>query len=795
MPEHVSNPLLQALVTDKKAAPEITSLTNEQIQSRIDELKFALGYEYTIETTGLPPLREASYDKIYVNISGFKKVKRLAPFHGPRYNTDDVEMSSLSSSENSALLSHTDDEESQSPNNERDSSTLYVTMVKENTVTVLLGNSDKKPVTLKISDEFGKSTIISLLPAEGEESLNPNLLHKLYTACNLGLPENDDFLDDNAPNKNILLCSVRHYSGDYKTIKITAKDLSINEIPSNYDIDDAKDTIIKMLEKEKYANRGFTVFENKDDIILPGDYKKDEISFSRRLLIAALLLETTYTYLQYISSYTGWKQVIGLTSVALILSLTGTVLDFANNVWGILVDNDAIFLALRKLATMSPTMDRIASIVDVANTISFLAGGAGNALGVLVFMHPLYQSSPAAFYAATTPILAAIAYIGREYYAAFNIKRLVDSLTDLDAHLSAKKTDHDDWHERDIAITLWAAIVIIFRSVGFGGIAVLVALSLQITNPWVNLLLGVSVTVATAISILFTRVKSIVDAWSNNDFAYLSTTQKDDVWKEFTREPKKIINALMTLDTVETILMATGFLCMTEFKNNIATYIAASLAALLITVMCRAQIFRAINTQALKKLNDANINIKDLSDNREEKEEKEEKNLVEIRQKVAAADIIFATLQKPYLALPTENLFQHPFAYVSSIPVLATLFVGISVLNRGLGFLGYVDTVNSIMAPVITLSLDHLWQVIGLFLIFAPKNIDNMFMMFYQNWSGNVAQKSVERDIIRYNDNNSQAMLLHPFFASGYRRSINHIKGYVENKILELQSGLNSPRR
>ncbi len=760
-----------------KAAATLSDADIKAIQTRIDELQFVLGYTYRFEARpdALPQLQQASYEAIYVNLSAYKKVKRL-----PKIEATENEVSTTSIRHLSIEHASTDERTLFLPID--DTSTLYVTVLSETTVQVSFGNdiesSDSRVFVLDTTTNADLANLISLLPDEGHESFNPTLLRKLSAACQLNPSIND----------NILFCTVRHYDGNYKTIKVTAKDLEIESINQDFKVsDDTATKIIDMLVKAKYANRGFAGMDPSQQI-LPDTYKQAERRRSYCLLFAALLLELAYTYLQYTSSYIGWLEVIGLVSVATLLSIIGTGFDFGNNVWGVLVDNHAINLALRKLAEMSPAMSNVASIVNVANDISFIAGGAGNALGILVFIDPLYQQSPEAFYAVAGATVALVSYIGREYYAAFNIRRLVKSLNDLSEHFSAVKagkTDHDAWHERDIAIAIWSAIVITFRSIGFGGIAVLIALALHITNGWVNLAVGFTATLATAISILFTRTEVIFDYWSNNEFAYLRPAEKNAAWKALTLEPKKIISALLTLDTAETIAMAIGFLCLTEFQNNLATYIAATLAVLLITVMCKAQILREINIQALEKLEKANIKVKEREGLPEKTKPPEVESEIDKQKK--AADLIFATMQKPYLEWPTEKL-----AYLTSIPVIATLFVGISVLNRGLGFLGYVDTVNRIMAPIITFILDHLLQAIGIFLIFAPKNIENMFTMFYENMTEDLAQKSLERDITVYNKPESLTIfsIRNPFSDSAYRRTIAEVKDTVGDQIEKLQDQL-----
>ncbi len=797
-------------------APEQTQKEALAIATQIDQLRFLLGYHYDYKVT-LPALRFANFDTIYLQKSIVERIARVG----------------------------------QKDTAPREQKTLYIKKVVEDNVTFsYYRQPEKNDKEAQQAQEFTirlTKELVMLLPEENNDSTeftcNPTLLREVILRIGEQL---------NHENPVVLLCSVKHYDGSYKTIRATAQQLEFARLAKKYHLKHATETnngalhnwikkqsehatlinmphpdnidndtfnvIIDMMEEKGYANRGLKGLDPNEQI-LPNEYESDKRKKSALLLKTALLMELVFTYLQFTASYAGWYSLLRIGSVCFTLSFIGASFDLVNNLWGILVDNDAIALSLQNTnAHMNLSMQRIASIAYIANDISFLVGGAGNGLGLLFILNKyMYNKAPTAFYCIGSVIIAIMAYVGREYYLAFNNKYLVASLNSFAEYLNAKKVDHDRFYERDIAIAISALPVIVFRSVGFGGIAVLLALAFHINNGWVNLFIGLGATFITVISVIATRIKAIVEHWSNNKFAYLSPEEKAKAWNEF--DYNKIQNTLLSFNTLESIAVALGLLCLTKFNPGVDSCIAAMIGAFIVTIMCRAQILRQINCDALAKLEQAGIDVKErarLADNHqptinpmqlfaadnvvylamngeEVKADDSEYNPNidadkndKFMRKIHAATLIFEAMKRPYLEC----------FWGSSVLAISSFVVGVSVMSRGLGFLGYVDICNSILTPLTTIPLNHTLQIIGLALIFAFSNVRNMFGMYSENMSDHIAQKMVEREIYLSNnttdDSESTCVKYWQFFtqvnpcsSSGLRRKASELTTHLEKRIEE----------
>ncbi|MBP9726911.1 MAG: hypothetical protein KBD83_05565 [Gammaproteobacteria bacterium] len=725
---------LTNLFLSDKAAPEIASLTAAQIQFRINELNFAIGYIYQL--LSFPPpqkVEEAKFDTIYVESTEYKRVYRLE-------SSEDLDAA-------------------------REPGTFYIYVDPANPGVIHAAWQESEETKLKQINVDQTDNITKLLPYVHNFSYNAVLLRKLNAACAPAVSTGD----------NIALCTVRYYDDTYKTIVITQKDLKVAQISSD-SIERKGLMILNMLEKKGYINRGLNQF-NQDEQILPDSYKKEERAGKERNLKAALALEVVYWYLAWYSSYIGYLQLTGSPSASMIISIIGATDDFFNNIWGVLTDNDGTGLAFLTLPDLStPLMKNIAPWINVANNFSFLVGGSGNSIGLLALLPILYTTSPIAFYIVAAALVVPISILGKDYYQGFNMKRYLGSLGAVEKYLLAPKADHDKAYERDIAIGLAALKVIGFRSFGFGGIAIVLLTVLMITNGWVSFTFGIIATLATAISILVTRIKSIVDEWSNNHYAYLSDDEKLQAWEKLTY--KDLFNTLCSLATFDVFLTAVGLVLLTNLENKATMGIFSGIGAFLIFVICRAQILREIDRCALGKLIEDGIHMEDRID--AYKKEKfhqpievptdaddvftpliatsdkgatDSLNDMEmaspihvlsaderIEKKMAAAELYCKIMQKPYLEFSVKDFWKKP---LSSIPVVMGTIVAISVANRGVSFLGYVDILNKMLDVVITIDVSYL-QILGIAAVLIVANVLNMFLMFYENATGNVSRKIVD---------------------------------------------------
>lgn len=833
----------------KYLSPSFEPLSKHEAQNQIDRLLWAKGYKYTIDIATPPnDASDTPYDKIFVQMSAYNKVRRTR-----------------AGSELALPL---------------DESTLYVSLDDKKNMTVSWLSDSSSQMQSK---EFNLNTTLShlkeLLPAEGEEASNSTVLRDLCLACSLSTNKDN----------NILICSVRkpYELGEAKSgnkpnlvsFLITKKELNVGSIDNNFVLTEQnKQVILDQALELKYANEGLSKFQ-ADEIIWPANYKEKDCTHFTKLLVYSLVLEIPYIYLQGTASSLGWDSLLRMVIYSTIIGYFGAGDDFFNNIFGVLTVNDAqYFVTLEK--NVPDHLKSRHGYLTAANNCSFWFGGSGNSLGVLALMlEPLYKRSPIAFYVLGSLTVAFISETARAYYWAFNLKRYFQTL-------NAKAKKSDDFFA-NAAISIAAALVIVFRSIGFGGITVLVALAMHITNPWVLCALGIFATLVTAISIWSTRIQDIRNFWLDDQFEVLLPRDKELAWRKFGFN--EISNAILTSSTLESVCMALGCLLPSEFKSNLSIFLTSAIGLNLIFIMIMAQLRRDIKLLALKTLKDNGHTLDELKErylahmkinetespvhnNGETPVSIEMKNRVEPNKnegqdiekgstanngqlvdkdegntKIAAENnrslASFIEWSKKITALCFERnsitesadeqaeritLAQHIQAKGSaadciisefmdidylkhhhvrwiellSIPVIAAFIVAISVTSRGVGFLGYVDTINSILAPIITFTLNHFMQMMGLALIFAPANVRNMFCMFYGNLKGNVARKFVDRDMILLNENRDNLpppscmkwlFYSSPFGPSASRLSVAGIEYAVDEKIKEIETRM--PKR
>ena len=487
--------------------------------------------------------------------------------------------------------------------------------------------------------------------------------------------------------------------------------------------------------------------------------------------------------------------------------MSGTIADFIVNVWTISPHADADALSLRVLTEVNNiNMRRLLPIIDFASNISNYVGGSGNAIGPLTLMAPLYTTYGAiAFYLPAIPTLMLISHIGRKYYEAFNIKHLLNTLKVLEDFFSARKEHIDhDW-SRELMIGVITAFVVAFRSIGFGGIAVLVLERLIIENAWAHAIFGLGAVIFTAVQILATRWYRINAAWCNNDFALLYLSEKEAAWHGLKWWNDIIKGCVLTADTFESLVMAgSAPLFMMDskasfseafskaFSNNI-TYILLLVGLAYVLNTCLAKVRLAINNKALEKISGNDINIRDRKNKQHDIETgagndeahnplvqtlslPQEQNeppalsadeLMHIN--ITGVQKIFATLDKAYLATWTVFL-------------TAGLFCAYAVLTRGLGFLEYVNKTNS-MIKVMAVIDAHAYQVIGLGLLLGPPNMHNMFDMFYANMSEYMARKASEAEMTYHNERLDDHQSFSNWASSNKSFFVNPIKGWAFSNI------------
>jgi hypothetical protein len=492
------------------------------------------------------------------------------------------------------------------------------------------------------------------------------------------------------------------------------------------------------------------------------------------LLSSALVSEASFAYLEYITSYEGWITVLNSVSASQFLSISGTIADFVVNVWTISPHADADALSVRVLVEVSKNMEMLIPLINFASDISYFTGGAGNAIGILTLLDPLYENHPGWFYTLAALALIIVSPIGRAYYQAFNIRHLLNTLKILDDYFSAKKEHIDHAFSRELMVGLITTFVVAFRSIGFGGIAVILLENLKIKNAWANLIFGLGATIVTAVQILSTRWYRINMVWCNNDFSLLHPHEKQSAWKELTWCNDIMQGCVLTWATLESFIMACSapFFTMDSkasffnaFSNSVATYVLVCLGIAYVFTTCYAQIDLAINNKALSKIKSNGIKIQDRKHERHDFKTvtctEETQNPMALRNLDQRHEVTQLCGEFPL----SENDIMHRnidgaekiFAnsrttYITTwaVRLTAFLFCSYSVLTRGLGFLDYINKTNSMIQLMVIINA-YKYQVIGLGLLLAPPNIHNMFDMFYSNMSEYIAQKESEASITYIN--------------------------------------------
>ncbi|MCD8542207.1 MAG: hypothetical protein LRY69_01850 [Gammaproteobacteria bacterium] len=498
---------------------------------------------------------------------------------------------------------------------------------------------------------------------------------------------------------------------------------------------------------------------------MPDTYKPEERKIKFRYYTGSLALEAGFAYLSCISALQGWKTVIKkipflpeqlAADLPFTFASIGTGIDFIVNISTISSANCAnAYAILQKRLNelekeLSPTMKKLLPIIGFLQESSFYMGGAGNALWVFDVCKPLYSIHPALFYLPTILATAAIAKLGREYYWGFMAERYFESIIAFDKYLKTTSPNNDLYC--NCMILLMALSVLLFRSFSFGGISVFLAKGLNPTGydtpliRWATFFASLYFTFATAISILFTRIKAIINFWS----ALQTQKQKNAGWKAV-----NLLKTLRSSTTAECLTMACGLLYISDFQNNTPTYMLASASALIIYISCMAQIRREICVQATRILTENGIDINTEENNNNTPAQTEQaletpllagnNDHLEANQallseedqmfkNIQAVDRIFTSLRSP-----TQGV-----RFLVGAIVILCFF---SVLTRGLSFLGFMDVLKMVFSAVIEFSAKNK-IIIGLGLVLGPPNLKNLFLMFEENFVETTAQKyGVERQI------------------------------------------------
>jgi len=722
----------------------LTEKEKKKIQKRIDELNFVKGLNYNfVYGDNDVPVENASLETIYYAFTNYTSVSHVDKL------LDSNELNA-NSPKHSQIEGGTDDEE-----------TPFLMpsaiQLKHNTFHVELIDHDQAKVTyLAHNEELCKifsltekseiKNLEALLPEKGTESRNLTLLRMLCQTTT-------ELHNISSQNLENLLLWVKHYDGSYKTVSLTPADLKLQTFRNFNPNDSKKDQIIELLTKKEVVNTGIRNMLD-DEQFMPDDYKQKIRTIKFRYYTGSLVLEGGFAYLSFISSLEGWRNLLtARNGTPMMLALSGTIIDFIVNISTISSANCANAYAIlqKKLEDLnkelSPNMKRLMQIIDFLQESSFFIGGAGNALFLFKLCKPLYQIHPALFYIVTIAGTVPIAKLGREYYWGFMAERYFKSIIAFDKYLKTTRPDNDVY--RNLMIFMTSLIILLFRSPSFGAIATYIVQGLNPTDhdaPWIrwlNFFVALYFTLATAVSVSFTRINTVVDNWSNPAWAHLTQHQKNAGWK-VVNVPK----TLLSLTTLECLIMGAGLLFISGLEKNSLTYGLAALSVLIVYISCMAQIRREICIQAtnILKENGISVNIEQNRDaipnqnhDTEEAQEPLLNNEDQMFKNIQALERIFTSLRSP-----NEGIW--------SLVGTIALCCFISVVTRGLSFLGFMDLLNSVLSAVIEFSAKNK-IIIGLALVLGPSNLNNLYRMFYENFMETMAQKyGVERKIAADND-------------------------------------------